>query len=273
MLDPSWVRATDQNYGVTAPLRRCLECGFISADPHAAQRITRLYTHAIDEEYLHSAEPRRLAFEKLMEQALLFGPLDTLLDIGAGVGILCEVAEALGASATGVEPSAWAVSRARERSLTMIEGYFPQAVPKELSVSVITAVDVIEHVSMPVEFLQTVRRHLRAGGLAIVVSPDVSSMAARAMGTRWWGLRPGHVGYFSPATMERAFARAGLRMVGHATFARYFPLGYLLERAAGQIHAGAFARWLNGRQALQKLLRLTVRFDLRDTRAYFGVPV
>lgn len=264
-LDSSIVRPTEQEFGRTAALSRCGECGFISADPAVAVALSRLYKHVIDVEYLDSSEARRLSFQRLIEKIWALRPHPgRLVDVGAGIGTLCEVAESCGFDTVGVEPGSWAVAEGRARGLTIIEGYFPDAVPAGLAADVICATDVVEHVPDPVAFLTGMRMHLRAGGLVVVVTPDISSLAARLLRGRWWGLRPGHVAYFTPSTMRRALRQAGLQLVKTSTFSRAFPIGYLLVRLVPSAHRVVSYR------PLRRIMQAPIWLDLRDTRIYFA---
>ena len=60
-----------------------------------------------------------------------------------------------------------------------------------------TLVDVIEHVADPLALLRGARDYVAPGGLVLLVTPDVDSVAARLFGKRWWHLRLAHVGYFN----------------------------------------------------------------------------
>lgn len=270
-LDPSLVRLTDREFGQTADLYRCRTCGFISTDDATAADISSLYIDVVDPEYAESADSRSHSFAALIRSILVKAPgVGTLLDIGGGIGLLCAAANDVGFAATGIEPSVWAVDQARARGVQMHAGYFPHDLSSDERFDVITAVDVIEHVPNPVAFLSAARQRLSATGVLVVVTPDIGSLIARLMRARWWGLRPGHIGYFDIRTMDLAMRNAGLQPAGSHTFGRTFPVGYLVSRLGDLLRLTIAARWFSSSRPLRWLASATVRVDLRDTRVFFA---
>lgn len=265
------VQLSDRAFGRTADLFRCDACGFVSTTREAAEGIGALYEEVVDDEYLSSAQARRGAFDRLMRQVRSRHPEGrTLLDIGAGIGLLCRSAEDAGFSARGVEPSQWAVEQATNEGSVVFQGYFPLDLPDSRTFDVITAVDVIEHVGDPVAFLSAAVDRLATDGLLVLVTPDIGSLVARMLRSRWWGYRPGHVGYFDRGSMELALNRSGLELVGSTAFGRSLPLGYLIARLLSLAGLGHLSRWLAGSEGLERFFSLPVVLNLGDTRTYFA---
>ena len=77
----------------------------------------------------------------------------TLLDVGAGSGILVEEALAFGFAARGVEPSNPLQATAAQRGLPVTRGVLPPLpeFSRGHGDEVVTLIDVIEHVPNPVE--------------------------------------------------------------------------------------------------------------------------
>jgi hypothetical protein len=71
---------------------------------------------------------------------------------------------------------------------------------------------------------------LATNGIAVVVTPDAASIAARLLGWRWWHYRIAHIGYFNRANLAEALRRAGLELIDVSRPAWYFPASYLAER-------------------------------------------
>ena len=67
-------------------------------------------------------------------------------------------------------------------------------------------------------------------GCLFVVTPDVSSLAARLMGRRWWHYRLAHIAYFTPDTLTRLLQRCGFEPVATYRPGWRFSLAYILER-------------------------------------------
>lgn len=99
----------------------------------------------------------------------------TALDVGCGAGLLAEPLARLGASVTGIEPSADLVAAARAHAqgqgldidyrVGTVEGVTGRF-------DLVTAMEVIEHVPDPQAFLQALEARLSPGGLLILSTPN-----------------------------------------------------------------------------------------------------
>lgn len=71
----------------------------------------------------------------------------------------------------------------------------------------------LEHESEPGAVLRAAARKLAPGGAIYVKVPNYASLNRRVAGARWCGFRhPDHVNYFTPSSLRRMAARAGLAM-------------------------------------------------------------
>lgn len=218
---------TDSDYGHTGELYKCRECGFLQCTD--IRNALSFYEELEDEEYEAGRAERALQARKLLELVAREKPSGRLVDIGAGSGILVEQAIARGYLAEGVEPSRWLQEQATSRGLPVHVGEFPHEAI-ETGIDVVMLVDVIEHVSNPVSILRRMRECMADNGIGLVVTPDVGSLAARFLGTRWWHFRFAHIGYFDKKTLLCALKRAGLEPIRIGRPKWYFPVDYLLER-------------------------------------------
>jgi SAM-dependent methyltransferase len=260
---------TDARYGTTLALSRCSDCGFVFADDPDVERLDALYAELDDPAYIEDDSHRTLQMSFLCDIARRERPTaSTWLDVGAATGLLVGEAERHGFTAVGVEPSAALAAVGRERGLDIREGTLPDPGLAERQFDVVSLIDVVEHVKDPVAFCRSAARHLADGGLLMVVTPDVSSVAARVLGRRWWHFRVAHVGYFAPRSFERAAARAGLRVVRSERARWYFPVRYLMERVASYLPIGALVERLSQVRATAPLLRLVVPLNLFDSHVY-----
>ena len=121
----------------------------------------------------------------------------------------------------------------------------------------VTLVDVIEHVSNPVELLSNAQAEISDQGVGLVVTPDLNSLVASLMGWRRWHFRIAHIGYFS--TLLLALKRAGLKPIRIGCSSWYFSAEYLLERVNQYL-----PRYLR-LPVLRFSKRLTIRLNLRDS--------
>jgi SAM-dependent methyltransferase len=246
---------TDSTYGATLPLYRCSNCSFLMC-PDGANVLT-FYEDLEDPEYEKGRAQRALQAKNILRFVQRFMPSGRLLDIGAGSGILVEEALKLGFEARGVEPSKWLQKQAESRGLPVRLGIFSRE-SDGAGYDVITLVDVIEHVPDPVGLLKQMSAALAPGGTAVIVTPDVNSVAARLLGKRWWHYRVAHIGYFDRSTLRRALQQCGLQEVAAKRPSWFFPLPYLAERTLKYLPS-----WLGG--LLRFVPTWTVPLNLRDS--------
>lgn len=242
-LAPDDLRITDARYGLTLRLLQCAECGFRFASSSALDGLTSLYADLDDPEYEETGEVRRLQLGWLVDLARAELPsARSVLDVGAASGLLVSEAGRRGLEAIGVEPSRWLVERARSRlRVELLEGVLPRPELKDRRFDIVFLVDVIEHVSNPLDVLQRCVDHLAPGGVLLVVTPDAHSIAARLLGKRWWHYRLAHVGYFDRQTLTRAFLRVGLEAIAWRRARWVFPVRYMATRLESYLPVG----WLN----------------------------
>ncbi len=256
LLDSHAFAITDSNYGVTAAIYACAQCRFLQcADLHD---VTAYYEALEDEDYDVGRVPRGLQSRRILQRLRKLHPRGgRLLDIGAGSGILVAEARDLGYEAEGVEPSRWLQQRAAQRGLPVYQGVFPHPACRG-PYDVVTLVDVIEHVTRPVDLLMAIRPVLAPDGVLAVVTPDVRSLAARLLGWHWWHFRVAHVGYFDRRTLELAARRSGFMAVGFHRTGWYFSADYLWQRAWRLAGLSGFA-------APAFLRRVTLPLNPRDS--------
>ncbi len=218
---------TDAHYGSTLDIYRCSTCGFLQC-PDASE-LVQYYEDMEDSIYEDTRDERALQAKKLIELVVRHKASGRLLDIGASSGILCEEAIKKGFDVLGVEPSRYLHAQAQKRQLPVILGTIPHPEVQE-QYDIITLIDVIEHVSNPVELLSDISQLLAPGGIFVTVTPDVNSVAARIMRWQWWHYRIAHVGYFNKKTLNMSLHRAGLEATSWYRPTWYFPASYLYQR-------------------------------------------
>jgi len=218
---------TDCNYGKTADIFKCLECGFmqccIEFDP------LLFYEELEDKSYETGRNERALQMRNILRLIRKYRPHGRLLDIGAASGILVEEALMLGYEAEGIEPSRAFWETARKQNLPVHLGAFPHP-DADRHYDVVTLIDILEHVPEPVKMLKDVSGLIGRNGIGVVVTPDVESFAARIMGFKWWHFRVAHINYFSRKTLLAALDEAGLRHLIVSRPGWVFSMDYLYTR-------------------------------------------
>jgi SAM-dependent methyltransferase len=256
---------SDASYGRTAAIFRCDRCGFLEC-PEMGD-VVPFYEALEDAAYLESRPARLAQANGLLRTIRRLSRRELkgrrLLDVGAGSGPLVEAAGRTGMHAEGVEPSRWLHAAACERGLTVHHGVLPHPDVRE-RFDVVTLIDVIEHTTDPLSLLKTVGSVTADGGMVVIVTPDVKSLAARLLGWRWWHYRVAHVGYFSIDTLTQLCARAGLRITGWTRPAWVLPVGYVVERAERYIPVRfPKTKWMES---------ASLPFNLRDSILACAVP-
>jgi 2-polyprenyl-3-methyl-5-hydroxy-6-metoxy-1,4-benzoquinol methylase len=271
-LRPEHFQITDSQYGRTLALLRCRNCRFIFAEGQDLARLTSLYEQLTDVEYEQTQESRLLQFRWLLENIRRHVPTaHTLLDIGAGVGLLVAEARRTGLEAIGVEPSHALVSAARRiNSVDLFQGVFPHPALVGRQFDIICLVDIIEHVEHPVDLMRVCAAALSPDGMVAIVTPDVESIPAHLLGQRWWHFRVAHVGYFSRSSLERAMRAAGLEPVHWFRAKWFFPVKYLAERLAKYLPLRHFNRWAQHQRALSSWYDRVLPLNLHDSWVVLG---
>ena len=214
-------------------LRRCSQCGCLWADD-ARQDETSLVAayERVSDSYFESPEndPRYLQFYRWLEELVkeqVSGR--TILDVGCGDGtFLSTLSDDW--SKHGVEPSVSGARLARERKLHVSCGTL-DTTTEPYEADLISALDVIEHVVDPHNFVESLKRHLRRGGIVLLLTGDVDAYPARIAGPQWSYLRwCGHISVFSQAGLRRLLESHGFEVLAS-------------RRCEHPSSPGAFAWW------------------------------
>ena len=132
--------------------------------------------------------------------------------------------------ARGIEPSIPLQATAAQRGLPVTHGVLPQP---ELTGPFRCRHSHRRHRAHadPVDLLRRIKSVMAPDGICLVVTPDVGSVAARAMGWKWWRFHAAHIGYFNKSTLALALETAGLRVNAITRPSWRLPSSYLAERA------------------------------------------
>jgi len=157
------------------------------------------------------------------------------LDLGAGPGAMGERLHSLGFKVVSVDRDRAVYQGTQE----FIEQDFndPQFASSigPASFDLIVAVEVIEHVESPINFLRNIAQLLAPAGRAVITTPNVDSLPARLRFLFGGKIRmmdgfsdPTHISPIFMDLLRRQFLpQAGLRMADHKLFP---PKGYQLTR-------------------------------------------
>jgi SAM-dependent methyltransferase len=135
-----------------------------------------------------------------------------LLDLGCGTGALLEVAGHHGWQAEGLDVSQPVVDHGQRLGLKVSCGELGEARFESNSFDVVTASELLEHLSDPKVLVQEVARILRPGGLFWTTTPHARGVSARVLGVNWSVLcPPEHLQLFSMKGVVSLLREAGFR--------------------------------------------------------------
>lgn len=140
-------------------------------------------------------------------------PSKTWLDVGAHAGTFVEALRREGYDAEGVEMNAELVESAKARGVPLHQGDATKVLKeKKEKYNVVSAIDVLEHLPDPAEFLCTVQGSIVNEGLLMLEVPNIESFLAKHHGLQWKYIDREHLYYFSPKTITKLLERSGFKV-------------------------------------------------------------
>jgi len=175
-----------------------------------------------DDAVQHDYEARYRSTIEAAESAV--GRLESVLDVGCGIGNFVQYAQDRSIRAVGVDVDATAVRAAQDRGLAVRSSDELDAWLADGSVDAVTLWDVIEHLYDPEPVLRAALRKLRPGGAVLLETPDARFPLRRAVlavhaASRGRADLTGplyyweHKIYFSQAGLRSLLARVGCEVV------------------------------------------------------------
>jgi SAM-dependent methyltransferase len=217
--------------GGTYRLRRCRDCGLVHLTPRLDDAtLATLYGEEFyfpeDSTFSPIAESVKTLIQdarrRVVEKRARVG---RLLDVGSGDGTFVHHMAGHGWDAIGLDFSPAASELAERRGLRgrhLMGSLADHDLPRG-SFDAVTMWQVLEHIGEPVAMLRRARALLRPGGLFVASVPNLDGLTAALTRERWWGLDvPRHLVHYTPSTLRRVIAGAGL----HVVDVRHFSLQY-----------------------------------------------
>jgi 2-polyprenyl-3-methyl-5-hydroxy-6-metoxy-1,4-benzoquinol methylase len=149
-----------------------------------------------------------------------------VLDIGCDTGtFLRAAAETYAIVPVGIDVNARAVAVALECGVEAYHTDLDSAPAALAEFPLVTAIDLVEHVPYPADFLRQLAERLQPGGVAYLETPNIGSLVYRVgtlLGTLTGGrpvallerlFPPQHVQYFTEKGFAMLAGRAGLEVV------------------------------------------------------------
>lgn len=133
----------------------------------------------------------------------------TLLDVGCGVGRFCHAAHHAGWEVTGIDVSPRAVEIGSRHARFPLRRVSAEEMLREMKrFDVVTAFEVLEHLSNPREFLVQLRDLSAPAGLVFCTVPNWDCQEVQTATRPDW-VPPIHLGFFTAAALQKVGERAG----------------------------------------------------------------
>jgi SAM-dependent methyltransferase len=197
-------------------LCRCRKCGCLWADDaRQDNEILNSAYHRVSDAYFDSEAigRRYIEFYRSLENLLKSSVRGRkILDVGCGDGTFLSTLSQ-DWTKRGLEPSVSGAALSRAKELDVVCGTLDESIGAE-RVDVISALDVIEHVPDPHNFIESLKKHLQPGGTILLLTGDSDSYPARVAGARWSYLRwCGHISIFSGSGLRKLLQSHGLELI------------------------------------------------------------
>ncbi len=219
--------ATENHHSIdrafpTFKVDRCLKCGFIFMNPAFTDAVIRsfysedYYTGRADYSYVDERKGRRyfdFVYNARIKSIHRYVKSGSFLDVGASFGGLMKAASAY-YSPFGIELSPYSSEAASEYSGGRVHTGTLEDCPFEQNFfSVITMIEVIEHIKGPAAAIRSCFSLLRPGGVLVIQTANMAGRQARIEGKAYGYYLPGHLSYFTKSSLSRALKTAGFSRI------------------------------------------------------------
>jgi 2-polyprenyl-3-methyl-5-hydroxy-6-metoxy-1,4-benzoquinol methylase len=178
----------------------CDLCAHLSADLYDSSQYADYY-ESLSTEYHGSHDSDQSRYQQILD-SIPNQSVKRALDIGCGTGTFLAMLPP-DVERFGIEPSRAAARYAQVQGVKIV-GYADLMTPDlRNTFDLVTAIDVIEHISDLQSFHQHAIAALRPGGILVLLTGNTASRSARWLGSYWSYLHYAeHVSFFSPQSIR-----------------------------------------------------------------------
>ncbi len=211
---------------------RCVNCRTIYVSPRPSETVLADYYQNAESYQFWAAEifPASEAarreklhipwYDRIREYCATHGVnTGTLVEIGAGFGTFCSVAQDTGdfKRIIAVEPTPGLARHCRERGLEVYEKRFEDIDGTSLQADVVVSFEVIEHLFSPRDFILTIRQILKPGGLLVLSCPNGEGFDIATLGPASLAVDAEHINLFNPKSLALLLEASGYKMLEAST--------------------------------------------------------
>ncbi|MEO5346970.1 MAG: class I SAM-dependent methyltransferase [Magnetococcus sp. YQC-9] len=147
-------------------------------------------------------------------------PVENLIDVGAGYGILLDEwrKRAPETRLVAIEPSSALAAECRAKGFEVVEAIAEQVTGYQSFADLTVCFEVLEHVFDPLSFIRTLAELTRPGGYVFVSTLGVDGFDIQILWERSNSIfPPHHINFLSRRGFRQLFERAGLEIVSLTT--------------------------------------------------------
>lgn len=216
----------------------CKRCGLIFVNPRK-EGVLEIYNESYYkdggyyQDYIRNGENYVYSFKKRIEVLSGFlNPGSTVLDIGCAYGFFLEVASEAGYKAEGIEVNKYMVENVKNR--LNIPCYLCEALTdfkSDKKYDCISFFDSIEHMENPRASVAKAGEMMDEGGLLVITTPNIGSIAGRLMGKYWPHITPEeHIYYFTTKSLTDMLSGCGFKVVHMSSVAYKFKFSEFIPK-------------------------------------------
>lgn len=200
------------------PHVRCVDCGFVYVNPILNEAELVAYYSHVEGSWADVTENEAYT----VYQNLYYGfhldnierviqcPNRSILDVGCNNGEFLSMARQRGWTVMGQELNRYAVERARQKKIDVVDRQLRVEEFKGKKFGAISFLGVLEHVPNPGALVDVARELLEPGGVIAVLVPNIDSIATRVLHEKcntFDGIE--HINFWGRETFEKFLVRHG----------------------------------------------------------------
>lgn len=153
-------------------------------------------------------------YDDLLDKFEPYRKTNNIIDVGCGDGFFLEVAKKRKWNVFGTEFTQNAIEVCQQKGIKMtISPLGPTCYERDFF-DIITSFEVIEHISNPVQELNSYSSILRKGGIVYVTTPNFDSVSRTILKSKWNVIEyPEHLSYYNRQTLTSLFKMNNYRRI------------------------------------------------------------